>query len=705
MTGEMTQETRERIARLLRGIRLRAGLIVVLVALPLGLTATSLAYRFSGMPIAASVAIAFVAMALALAWRRSRFFDPAWLARRLDASLPQLEDSADLLVTSRAPDDASARTGLQRLQLARLYARLAGLTLPELRPAYPHRWLLGCWIGGLLASVVIAYAPALLSRAPHPAPQEESTRTDTITKVLDVAIESTPPPYTGLARESFSELDAKVPVGSRLGWTLTLRPQPSAAMLAFLDGTQVPLHLDGNVWRAERTIDKSTLYRLVLDGPPLAGGDHLNRIDAVPDHAPEITVRAPEKTLNVLTQGIKSWDLAFDARDDYGLRAAELSIQLAQGSGEQIAVTEQKLVLDGRGDAHERSYRKSLDLAALGFAPGDDLIVRLSVADNREPEPNRTSSASFILRWQLEASSETAGMEGLVQKVMPAYFRSQRQIIIDTEALLGERDGLEEKRFAARSDDLGLDQRTLRLRYGQFLGEESEGGELVHEHESAGEVTEPEREIRGFGEEGEIVEQYGHVHDLPDAATMLDQPTQEILRAALREMWHAELHLRQAHPDLALPFEYKALDYIKQVQQAERIYLARVGVELPHVDEARRLSGDRTGLKDRASTLPPSDQGDSPIRAAWQALATGAPIDLTQLDAWTRLHRDTVPDALDLFEAIDGLRRDPDCLSCRRALQARLWPLLPAAATSVIPRAIPDAAGAAYLEALSANPP
>ena len=477
------------------------------------------------------------------------------------------------------------------------------------------------------------------------------------------------------------------------------------ATLAFLDGTRVALHLDGEVWRGERTIDKSTLYRLVVDGPPLADADRLNRIEAVPDHAPEITVRAPEKTLNVLTQSMKSWDLAFDARDDYGLGAAELSIQLAQGSGEQIAVTEQKLVLDGRGDVHERSYRKSLDLAALGFAPGDDLIVRLSVADNREPEPNRTSSASFILRWQLQASSETAGMDGLVQKVMPAYFRSQRQIIIDTEALLGERDTLEQDRFAARSDDLGLDQRTLRLRYGQFLGEESEGGELVHEHESAGEVTEPEREIRGFGEEGEVVEQYGHVHDLPDAATMLDPPTQEILRAALSEMWHAELHLRQAHPDVALPFEYKALDYIKQVQQAERIYLARVGVELPHVDEARRLSGDRAGLMDRASTLPPADADQSPIPAAWQALANGAAVDVSRLDAWIRQHQDTLPDALGLIEAVDGLRRDPDCMPCRTALQARLWPLLPAPATSVIPRATPDASGAAYLEALSASPP
>ena len=62
-----------------------------------------------------------------------------------------------------------------------------------------------------------------------------------------------------------------------------------------------------------------------------------------------------------------------------------------------------------------------------------------------------------------------------MQKTLPAYFRSQRQIIIDSEALLAERAALDEAKFLARADAIGVDQKILRLRYGQFLGEESEG--------------------------------------------------------------------------------------------------------------------------------------------------------------------------------------------------------------------------------------
>src|SRR5690606_33480196 len=103
----------------------------------------------------------------------------------------------------------------------------------------------------------------------------------------------------------------------------------------------------------------------------------------------------------------------------------------------------------------------------------------------------------------------------------------------------------------------------------------------------------------GFGEVGDVLEEFGHTHDIAEAATLLDPETREILRGALREMWQSELHLRQAAPRQALPYANRALELIKQVQQAERIYLQRVGTRLPPIDESRRLGGDRDGLRDR----------------------------------------------------------------------------------------------------------
>ncbi|KAG0751543.1 hypothetical protein G6F24_014231 [Rhizopus arrhizus] len=138
-------------------------------------------------------------------------------------------------------------------------------------------------------------------------------------------------------------------------------------------------------------------------------------------------------------------------------------------------------------------------------------------------------------------------------------------------------------------------------------------------------------------------------------------------------MWSAEGELRQGRPEQALPFAYKALGFIKQVQQAERIYLARVGPELPPIDEGRRLGGDRAGLASRdlprAARTPP----DPAIVEAWQRLGhdTGAP-DLDALATWQQRNAAYLPDALDLAAAIEQLRIEPGCHDCRQRLRALL---------------------------------
>jgi hypothetical protein len=441
----------------------------------------------------------------------------------------------------------------------------------------------------------------------------------------------------------------------------------------------------------------AALFRLSLDGaaPDVAVATQpLHRLDVVPDRPPEIIVRAPERMLNLAAKGQKTWDLTFEANDDYGLGSATLLVAHAQGSGENIKTTQQSLVLEGKGDARHQTYRKTLDLAAWGFAEGDDLIVRLSVADNHPLHPNITQSDSLILRWPTHLEAESVGMEGLVQKTLPAYFASERQIIIDSEALQAERGTLPAKRFEARADELGVEQKVLRLRYGEFLGEESE---RTSQHDDDTAST-----SKAFGDAGNITSEYGHVHDRPEAATLFDQDTRRILKSALNEMWQAELHLRQAHPDEALPYEYKALEYIKQVQQAERVYLARAGVRLPQVDADRRLTGDRAGVSDREFAPSTQSTDDSTILEIWQSLHGQGSADWHRLTAWTHQHESTIPDALGLLAAADRVQRDPSCATCRENLAKVLWPLLPRPAAALQPRREPDAEGAVYLRALAA---
>ena len=165
-------------------------------------------------------------------------------------------------------------------------------------------------------------------------------------------------------------------------------------------------------------------------------------------------------------------------------------------------------------------------------------------------------------------------------------------------------------------------------------------------------------------------------------------------------MWQAELHLRQGEPRKALPFENRALDYIKQVQQSTRIYLARVGLELPPVDESRRLSGERAGIRDPRGVLIEADADRKMISETYQLLADGSSADLEGLAAWLRAPATALPDALGLIGAVDELRRQPDCVECRTRLLDQLWPMLPDPPTASRSRLTPDNSGRRYLDRL-----
>ena len=687
---------------LLRAARRRAVAASTLTVLPPAAGLLLLLHRHASVALTAGCAALLLIAWIALSVRARRALDQRWLSRSLDAHLPALEDSAELLLR-----DKTALPPLAALQRTRLEIRLAQTALPDLRPPYPRRQLLlACGAGLVLA--VLAYEGGMLrgsitQQQPAAAPGAGESAVTPQIHIL-------PPAYTGISAGDVDKLDLKAPAGSTLEFSLGIAQQAATVTLAFADGHKLELKQQGRSWQGTLKLDASALYRLQLDGAS-AASQPLHRLEALPDRPPEVVVHAPDKTLNLLADKQKTWELSFEASDDYGLGPAELSVSLAQGSGDNVRTTERKLVLDGRGDARHRSYNTTLDLAALGFARGDDLIVRLSVADNRQPQPNLTRSASFILRWPEEATKQGSGVEGPVQNATPAFFRSERQLIIDTEALQAERGGLEAARFAARADALGVDQKMLRLRYGQFLGEEFES-EAEHDPRKEGQKEggnddheAPPAAAPGsdaFGKEGNILHEYGHIHDIAEATTLLDPETRKILKSALDEMWQAELRLRQAQPEQALPFEYKALDYIKQVQQAERIYLARAGLELPQPDLSRRLSGDRTGLSDRNTATAAPQSGDGTLTALYRAAASGGVVDVTALQDWLHTHADAAPNALGLIAAADKLQRDPSCQSCRGELQSLLWPLLPPPPTAITPRSAADAAGSAYLDALSA---
>ena len=177
---------------------------------------------------------------------------------------------------------------------------------------------------------------------------------------------------------------------------------------------------------------------------------------------------------------------------------------------------------------------------------------------------------------------------------MPEYFRSQRQIIMDTEKLLREKNSLSEQEFKQRSNNIGIDQKLLRLRYGKFLGEENEeeiGGSHDHDEHEGHDHSEAEI-AENFNNAEKVLEVVSHVHDRAEDATFFDAKTKTQLKNTLTEMWNAELKLRTFYPQKALPFEYKALVLLKDLQQQNRAFVAKTKYTTPPLASEKRMTGD-----------------------------------------------------------------------------------------------------------------
>lgn len=214
---------------------------------------------------------------------------------------------------------------------------------------------------------------------------------------------------------------------------------------------------------------------------------------------------------------------------------------------------------------------------------------------------------------------------GMAIHVMPDYFRSQRQIIIDTEKLLETKTSITERQFNVTSNEIGYDQKLLRLRYGQYLGEEFEetaGGGTTgqeydpedllagfrhdHDHEDEGaglamqaDVPEKVEEDHGHAHEEDddglagLLESYLHNHGDEEMNTFYEASTKSTLKMALEQMWQSELYLRLFEPEKALPYQEKALEYLKTVQQKSRVYVKRTAYDPPPIkEEEKRLAGN-----------------------------------------------------------------------------------------------------------------
>ncbi|MBC7369193.1 MAG: hypothetical protein H7343_20695 [Undibacterium sp.] len=658
--------------------------------------------------------------------------------RHLDRALPELEESSGLWLREEA--ELSVIERLQRRRLDVAYARLVSETdavkLAVLRR--PRVRLSGAFGAVLVGAGCLMLAvnfnrrseQAGIGLAQRAADQKGSAkvagaRPVMAPRVVGVALGISPPAYTGHAARGVKELDVEVEEGAAVKWEISVEGEMRTLGLELGEGGgRVELAREGpGVFSGAKKVAATALYRLVgtlADGsrwePPA-----LHALRVIKDQAPVITLAEPAAARTELA-AVGPVVVRVLVKDDYAVSAAQLIATVAKGSGEGVKFREQAMAFDAMsGEGGARTFEKTFDLRQLGLERGDELYFYVTATDNRQPTPNHTRSETrFITIKGPEQVAVTGGRGTRGVNLVPEYFRSQRQIIIDTEKLLAEKATLSAVEFRRRSEDLGIDQKLLRLRYGQFLGEEFEPekdarpdphapvaasvGEFVAQltqKRQTGPATNNRisdkpvdmKHVHGPEDPAsrnapktaeQVMAEFTHFHDKADEATFFDSKQKASLKDVLAAMWEAEGKLRVIRPADALPAENRALEMLKELQQSDRAYVERVGFEAAPIKVAeRRLRGELESVPVRGAAAARPAAVDAEVAAVRTALGASGDVRAAWRAAEPVLTRAATREPERFLEGLQALRAAENGATVSTAtmetVRRALWKLLPAA--------------------------
>jgi hypothetical protein len=525
------------------------------------------------------------------------------ICRFVNTRFPEMEESAGLLVVP-----AEKLFGLQHLQASRVNLLFVGRKLPK----EPFKQLLYPSIAFLLSLVFLYIMSQLPEKDVSFAAQANAVNKPAAVvkehipaEISSYSIHISPPHYTGKSSRVQKQFTIAAENGAIVHWEIQTSEQ--VKKLTFIWNDKETLKLvkadhDGRSWQLNKVLSSPGFYQVVLDGKK----SDLYQVEIIPDQPVAIKLIDPQQHSTIDVGQPKQVGLKLILTDDYGISDAYISATVASGKGEAVNFKERKIPLNTAFNNQKRiQISQQLLLTNMGMKPGDELYFYVNAKDNHGQQSR--SDMYFV---SIQDTTELMSMAAIDNGVnlVPEYFRSQRQIIIDTEKLLKERATLSDAEFKTRSNDLGVDQKMLRLRYGKFLGEESEtsiGGE--HEEEDGAgkskgtEHAEHKSEPVEFGNVQAIMDQYAHKHDQAEDATFFEPEMKAQLKATLNEMWSSELQLRTFAPAKALPFEYKALRLLKDLQQKSRAFVAKTTIKTTLLKMEKRLSGELADIKGTTS--------------------------------------------------------------------------------------------------------
>ncbi|NOS55343.1 MAG: tryptophan-rich sensory protein [Cyclobacteriaceae bacterium] len=476
---------------------------------------------------------------------------------------------------------------------------------------------------------------------------DNQNRNSTTMDFLSITI--TPPSYTGLKSFVSSSPDLKMPEGSEATWSIKFSSEMEQPQILFSNKDSIKLIQTKEGYSQLAILKESGFYQIQWKhDQKLVRSDYF-KIEIIKDELPKVAI----DNLNQFTQfsltDLLKVKVQATLQDDYGLTGSTIVATVSKGSGESVKFREEKLRFETPKTIAGKKVNASvsLDLLKLGMEAGDELYFYVETLDNKVPTPNYNRTETFFVAIKDTVKQVAVEDEGLGVDLMPEYFRSQRQIIIDTEKLLREKKRIALQQFKSTSNELGYDQKVLRLRYGQFLGEEFEGQigkasvqEDIDDHESTIEkfghahdkenehnlVSDKKAEPTAHQHADELkdpdakenpLEAFAHNHDDGEEATFFVQSVRAKLKAALTVMWDAELYLRLYEPEKSLPYQYTALKLLKEISNDSRIYVHRTGFDPPPLKEEKRLTGDLNEVRNSSAQTEQSSKALFPeIRKA-----------------------------------------------------------------------------------------
>ncbi len=640
-----------------------------LLALALASVSFVIPYSFQ-VPMTGSIILALTGGILLFLYRCQQLhlfqLDEHNITRYLNQHFSTLQNSSDLLLK----DDDGLST-LQRLQKIKTTTAFEAL-YPAIRLPHRLQHAIGIFIISIAASVALTSFAPFVSHTSERTTQAGSSSTTAATpdapaQVKGTQITITPPSYTKLKTQTTRAWSLTFAEGSTINWQIEFTADVKNPALIFSGKQNIPLKSERGSYTLKRTINEPGFYQLAWT---TAQGETKHsdfyKLEVIKDMAPVVTINRLNQFTELEFTSRPTVDVYATLADDYGLDNAHIIATVSKGSGESVKFREDKLFFEKPSTISGKHIdaTRRLDLLKLGMEPGDELYFYVVAFDTKRPLPNRTRTETYFISLRDTTQQETVVDDGLGVDLMPDYFRSQRQIIIDSEKLLKEKKQISKETFQSKSNELGYDQKVLRLRYGEFLGEEFESGigpqenpaEEDHDQEEEdiakkyGHVHDTEnehnlvQEKKGGHEhqhaakEGEtdkngIPAGFVHEHDSEEEATFFTQSIRAKLKAALTIMWDAELHLRLYEPEKSLPFQYKALKLLKEISQDSRIYVHRTGFDPPPIKEEKRMTGDLSEVKNATAKGSLAAKENYPaIRSALQAIAWTMASDHTAID-------------------------------------------------------------------------